>query len=247
MLTLAACVGVEEALAAAPPPPAFDIVPVPAGEQEAQIVELRRQEEQMGGQPRVILEGKLSLDGAQAHRLLPHASAAPALAPVIPRGSQLYLVKVDFTLHKLAERKICREMIFYLSLEDPDTAFVDLFPKHINSVRDRPQSLTVSRTAQLMGVADRSGPFPLDELVPEVTGYRDDVRTLYWVFRPAREGDSIAQGTRSVFFLLRLPEQRATASLAMRSEADIGSYLFGELWWPGSSKTEARMIAVRLK
>jgi hypothetical protein len=208
---------------------------------------LRRLEKQMGGQDRSILEGKVSVDGGQAHWLVPRDRVKSSLAPMVPQGSKLYLIKVDFTLHRLVNQKICREMTLRLSLEDSGAAAVDLFPRHIDSIQVRPKSLTVTRAVQLMGVEDRSGPFPVDGLEPEVTGYREHERSLYWVFKPGAEGGAVAQGAKSVFFLLSVPEQLTTASISVGYQADIGSYLFGQLWWPGPAKSETQVVVVKLK
>ncbi|HEV7509192.1 MAG TPA: hypothetical protein VGS07_30225 [Thermoanaerobaculia bacterium] len=242
VLLVSACFAFDQQPLAPETPPPFEIVSIPPGEQIPQVLELRRVERQMGGPDRSIVEGSVSVDRGIAHRLLPTSS----VTPILPKGSRLYVIKVDFTLNKLEGKKSCRKMTLLLAVDEPGSTVIDFFPRHLNSSQQIPKSLAVTPSAELIGLQGSQGAFPVDALEPKITGFGKHEHNIYWTFEAA-EGRSIAEGARSVFLVLTMPSERAKALLSVEGEADIGSYAFGRWWWPDTSKSDISKLAVPLR
>jgi hypothetical protein len=233
----------QEATPASEPP--FTVTSIPAGEQIPQPLELLRIEKQMGGPDRTVVEGSVTADRALAYRLNPTAGADSHVRFILGKSSQLYVVKFDFVFNALAGTKACRRLTLDVAVDDPEAEILDLFPQQLDFQEKLPRSLTVKPSALLSGADSPDGLFSVGAIEPRILG-RIDGRTLEWIFEAA-SGGSVSSGTKTVFFVVRLPDRLANAPLSAKFEADIGANLFGRWWLPGTSKTGAAKLAVLLR
>jgi hypothetical protein len=228
---------------------AVAIVPLAGEAQVPQILELRSFDQQMGNQPpKSNLEGSLSVDGYQLFSVLApeliHAQA-PRLVPIEkPDATDLYLVRIDFTLHEL-ERRAYQQVTLRVMLSDPGAEVIDLFPKQLAGLLDAPKTLLVTSAIELMGVGDRSGAIPLDDLRPVVRGYRDGRQGIYWIFN-GLDGSYVSPGSRSVYYLLRVPRSanRISGSIAYEAKLEL-RWMY--ILWQRDAKTDNNGFTLALR
>jgi hypothetical protein len=206
---------------------------------------------QMGTEPpRRITEGSLSIDGERIFWLAPLEMRQGAMMlSAAAKAAQLYLVKVDFTLHPLTEGKVFKEVKMRVDLagDAHDVELVDLFPKRLESGAERPRTLMVTAAPALVGVTDLSGILPIDELLPSVTGFRETPakgQGCSWTFKGV-DGGAVAPGSRSVYLLLKGARCLASVTGSISYEATVGIEM-RKTWWSRHSESHAVSFQVGL-
>lgn len=214
--------------------PPLEVVAVEQGVQPTTRLELKRLDPRMGSNdPRPVADGAISVDGPEVFLLASGSQRS--------RLERLYLIRLDFTLHKLVEQDVYREATVHVTLDGRDVRVIDMFPRRLLAGHPGVQAIALSRARQL--VAAHQGIAVVD-LEPVVLGYRRYARELYWKLEGVAK--ELSPGAKSVFFLLSVPPQRSAVKASVRYEARVGRWLIDRWFWPGRSRTDSLQVLMRL-
>jgi len=221
-------------------------------EQRPITLDLIREEQRMGSpDPILILEGSISYDGAFLYCRPSSPGAGGEFRLMGSSEARLCVLRIDFTLHPLVERKEFRRVAVRLTLPSVGVNLRDLYPRNLAKAEDCGHSLAVSLEGTefltLPATAPRPGIFSVEDLRPVVVGLPQPGPGITWEFRGEKKDIPLTIGTRRVFGLVSVPLDRETLSGVIRFEADIGSHIFDIFRMPGTAKAREEKFEIRLR
>ncbi len=233
------------------PSVALDFKAIPT-EHSPITLELIREEQRMGSpDPFLILEGSMSYDGTFLYCRPGSPSEGNGFRLVGPSEARLCVLRIDFTLRPLVERKEFRRVALHLALTSAGVSLHDLYPRNLAKAGDCSHSLAVSLEGTeflaLPATARQPGIFSVEDLRPVVVGLPQPGPGIAWEFRGEKEDVPLRIGSRRVFGLLSLPADRETLNGVIRFEADIGSHIFDIFRMPGTARTREERFEIRLR
>lgn len=224
--------------------PDLTLVPVPQKERPPLQLALRHLETPMGGgEPRPVTDAIVSIDHAEVFAVLfPYGRSAMVVPR--PKAFDLYVVRIDFTLHPPAGDKRLKEVSLGISLKDPKAVGLDVFPKRLDSAREVPRSLQV-KTLQLQPRRDDSGPIAAEGLEPVVVGFQRGNKEASWTLQ-GPDGTHLRPGPRRVFLLVRTSPGGQTLRGTVYCQGTAETRKINQWWSFPEPQTDRQSLEVDL-
>lgn len=232
------------------PPVALDFEEI-STQQSPVALDLIRAEQRMGSpDPILIVEGAMSADGVFLYCRPGQPKTGQGFRLMEAPGTRLCVLRIDFTLRPLVERKEFRRLAVALTLAGEGVSLRDLYPRNLTQPGDRGHSLAVSlegaQFLSLPAAATRPGIFSVEDLRPVVVGFPQPGPGIFWELHGEKASLPLSIGSRRVFGLLSILVGEEALRGTVRFEADIGFHLFDTFRMPGTSRTHDLKFEIKL-
>ena len=209
-------------------PPSLDEVTLAGADSEG--LELVRVADQLGSEPRHLIEGRVTVGRVQSG-ILAQASSADPLVPD-PARWDLWAVWIPFTLHPLEGDRLLARLRLAVSLADTDSTAYDLFPSNVTGAVQTTVSFSLSPSLKIASGPEMSiGGFSRSRttvtLVPEIDAFGVGERDFSWVHSPPADTDGVPVGTKHAIAVVQAPRVRDDLEMTITWSAELRHSFLG--------------------
>ena len=209
------------------PPSLDEVTPADA---DGEGLELVRVADQLGPEPRRLIEGRVTIGRVQSGILAPVSSASPLVPD--PARWDLWAVWIPFTLHPLEGDRLLSRLQLAVSLGDTDSTAYDLFPSDVTGTVQTTVSFSLSPSLKIasgpeVSVGEFSRSRTTVTLVPEIDAFGVGERDFFWVHSPPAGTDGVPAGTKHAIAVVQAPRARDELEMTITWLAELRRSFLG--------------------